>query len=89
LVANDDAYIYAHASNDPLIVPDDTELYYTQGYSTKQNYRRRFDRPFTDAERTIWNMIRLDKIVYDNNATGNAIEQFIKVQQKSLLGVGI
>ena len=89
LVANDDAYIYAHASNDPLIVPDDTELYYTQGYSTKQNYRRRFDRPYTDAERTIWNMIRLDKIVYDNNATGNAIEQFIKVQQKSLLGVGI
>lgn len=89
LVANDDAYIYAHANNDPLIVPDDTELYYTQGYSTKQNYRRRFDRPYTDAERIIWNMIRLDKIVYDNNATGNAIEQFIKVQQKTLLGVGI
>lgn len=78
IVSTDEAYIYIHAHNDPLRPPEDVELFYTQQFSTKQNYRRRIDRPYTDAERVIYDLFRLEKIVYDTNATGNAIENFIK-----------
>lgn len=78
VVSADDAFIYIHTHNDPLRPPDDSELYYTPAYSTKQNYRRRIDRPMTDAERVIYNLFRLEKVTYDTNATGNAVENYIK-----------
>lgn len=78
IVNNDNAYIYIHAHNDPLRPPDDSELYYTPEFSTKPNYRRRIDRPATDAESVIYNLFRLDKVVYDSNATGNAIDNYLK-----------
>ena len=78
VVCTDDAYIYIHAHSDVLRPPDDSELFYTPAYSTKQNYRRRLDRPATEAEKIIYNLFRLEKVVYDTNATGNAIENFIK-----------
>ena len=84
VVSADDAYIYIHAHNDPLRPPDESELYYTPAYSTKPNYRRRIDRPMTDAERVIYNLFRLEKIVYDSNATGNSIENYIKTTMHSI-----
>lgn len=84
VVSADDAYIYIHAHNDPLRPPDDSELYYTPVYSTKPNYRRRIDRPVTDAERVIYNLFRLEKVVYDSNATGNSIENYIKTTMHSI-----
>ena len=78
IVSNDDAYIYIHTHNDPLRPPEDCELYYTPEYSTKYNYRRRIDRPQTEAEKVIYELFRLEKIVYDSNATGNAIENYLK-----------
>lgn len=84
VVSADDAYIYIHAHNDPLRPPDESELYYTPAYSTKLNYRRRIDRPNTEAERVIYNLFRLEKIVYDSNATGNSIENYIKTTMHSI-----
>lgn len=78
IVSNDDAFIYIHTHNDPLRPPEDCELYYTPEYSTKYNYRRRIDRPQTEAEKVIYDLFRLEKIVYDSNATGNAIENYLK-----------
>lgn len=78
LVSNDDSYIYIHTHNDPLRPPEDCELYYTPEFSTKPNYRRRIDRPVTQAERAIYDLFRLDKIVFDSNSTGNAVDNYLK-----------
>ena len=78
IVSNDDAFIYIHQHNDPLRPPDDYDIIYSPEYSTKSNYRRRMDRPATNAEKVILDLFRLDKVVYDNNATGNAIENYMK-----------
>ena len=80
IVANDQGYyIYMHVHNDPLYPPTDYDLTYSLEYSPKANYRRRLDRWFTKAEEVIIMLFRQDKVFYDSNFTGNAIENYIKM----------
>lgn len=80
IVANQDGhFIYFHPHNDPLYPPEDWELFYSLDYSPKINHRRRFDRWFTDAEDIIVSLMRQDKVFYDSNFTGNAIENYQKM----------
>lgn len=72
------SYIYFHIHNDPLYPPTDSDLYYSLEYSTKMNYRRRFDRWFSKGEEIIIMLMRQDKVFYDSNFTGNAIENYMK-----------
>ena len=80
IVSNDKGYfIYMHTHNDPLYPPTDYDLIYSLDYSPNANYRRRLDRWFTKAEETIIMLFRQDKVFYDSNFTGNAIENYLKM----------
>ena len=80
IVANEDGnFIYFHEHNDPLYPPEDYELYYSLDFSPKLNRRRRFDRWFSKAEELIVMLMRQEKVFYDSNFTGNAIENYQKM----------
>lgn len=80
IVSNQDGgFIYMHVHNDPLYPPTEYDLIYSLSYSPRQNYRRRFDRWFTQAEETIVRLMKQDKVFYDSNFTGNAIENYMKM----------
>lgn len=72
-------YLYIHPHTDPLFPPTDYDLFYSLEYSHKANYRRRFDRSFSVGEELISTLIKQDKVFYDSNFTGNAIENYIKM----------
>ena len=73
------SFIYLHVYTDPLYPPTDYDLTYSLEYSPKQNYRRRFDRWFTPAEEVVIRLFKQDKVFYDSNFTGNAIENYMKM----------
>lgn len=76
---NKGAYIYMHehcAVYDPIDY--DYDLIYTEEFSMKYNYRRNFTTPQTDNERVISNLIRLEKVFYDCDKTGDTVDSFIK-----------
>lgn len=75
----DEQYILVHQHLDPLDPIDyDYDLIYSLERSSKPNYRRRIDRGLTKAEKSIYTLFLAEKIFYDSNLTGNAIENFIK-----------
>lgn len=83
VASQEDEYVYIHQWQDvldPLNEYDD--LVYSLEYSLKPNYRRRIDRCFTPAEHIIYALFLKEKIFYDNNFTGNAIENFLKDSTK-------
>lgn len=78
IVSNDtDQYIYAHSWIDPANgIDEEYDLIYSLNYSSKPNYRRRFDYTLTDAERVIYTLIKMDKVFFDTNWTGLTFDGF-------------
>lgn len=73
-------FLYIHKYDDPFYPPDEMhDLIYSLEYSVKPNYRRRFDRVTTRAEEVVNSLFLIDKVFYDTNSTGNAIENYIKL----------
>ena len=61
---------------------DDTDLVYSLDYNAKRNYRRRFDRPVSKKEKIITKHFYLDKVYYQDNMVGEAINSYIRDSKK-------
>lgn len=57
---------------------DDEDLVYSLDYNPKRNYRRRLDRAITKKEKLIAKYFYLDKVYYQDNMTGEAINSYIR-----------
>lgn len=73
-----DMFIYIHIKTTPL-QDDDNDLIYTFDYSPKLNYNRNIYKPITKMqERILW-FFKTDRVFYQNNDVGNAIDNYLKI----------
>lgn len=70
-------YTFIHEKTSPLKHPD-TDLIYSPEYSTKPNWRRKINVAGSDVERKIWNYFVLDKVTYQDNATGEIVRNYLQ-----------
>jgi len=52
-------------------------LIYSQEFSSKPNYRRKITIGSTNIEKNIQKLFSLDKVFYQDNEVGNAIQNYI------------
>ena len=71
------AFTYIHAKTTPIKDPDN-QLIYTLDYNPKPNYNRNLFSPMNKAQsRVLW-FFKHDKVFYQNNNIGDAIQNYIK-----------
>lgn len=70
-------FLYIHRKTTPLKNPD-TDLIYDTDYSAKPNFRRRITCPLSQAEKRIYDYFRMEKVFYQDNATGETIRNYLE-----------
>lgn len=70
-------FTYIHRKTTP-IKEDETSIIYTQGYSTKPNYKRKIIHALSNIEKKIVWFFQNDKVFYQNNEVGNMIDNYIE-----------
>lgn len=70
-------FMFIHRKTTPIKYPDD-DLIYDTDYSAKPNYRRRITQPTRDGERRILRYFQMEKVFYQDNATGEAIRNYLE-----------
>jgi len=70
-------FMYIHRKTTPLKYPD-KELIYDTDFSPKPNYRRRITKPTTTGEKKLLRYFLLEKVFYQDNATGETIRNYLE-----------
>lgn len=70
-----DMFTYVHRKTTPL--KDDDNLVYTTEFSHKWNYRRRINKPTSEAERRIYSFYLNDKVFYQDNEVGEIMRNYL------------
>ena len=71
-----DEFIMIVPKTTELKYPDD-DLIYSDQYDPRPNWRRRINKPATDAERAILRLIQLEKCFYADNETGEIMRSYL------------
>lgn len=79
---DDDCFIYV-TERDVPIVKDNEELIYSPNYDPRPNWRRKITMGFTEAEKKIQTLIKMDKIYFENNSIGDLFDNYIEWCKKS------
>lgn len=69
-----DSFTYIHRKTTPL---RDDNLVYTVDFSHKWNYRRRINKPTSQAEKIIFSYYLNDKIFYQDNEVGEIVRNYL------------
>ena len=77
IVRGGDEFIMFTPKTTELKFPD-SELIYSDRIDTRRNWRRRITRPATDAERAILMLIKLEKVFYADNETGEVMRTYLQ-----------
>jgi len=75
---NDVAFIYIHDKTTPIRKPDD-HIIYSLEYKPEMNYNRNLYRPNGRMQEKILYFFKHDKVFYQNNNIGDAINNFLKI----------
>lgn len=69
-------FIFVHRKTTPLKYPD-KDLIYSTEYSAKPNYRRNINRPVTQGEKRICELIALQKVFFQDNEVGDTFFNYL------------
>jgi hypothetical protein len=75
---NDVAFIYIHDKTTPIRKPDE-HIIYSLEYKPEMNYNRNLYRPNGRMQEKILYFFKHDKVFYQNNNIGDAINNFLKI----------
>lgn len=75
---DDIAFIYIHDKTTPIRKPDD-HIIYSMEHSAKMNYNRNLYRPNGKLQSKIAHFFKHDKVFYQNNNVGDAINNYLKL----------
>lgn len=76
---DDNIFIYIHIKTTPLKGDDD--LIYSLEHNFKSNYNRSVFKPTNKLQQKISNLFKTDKIFYQNNDVGDAINNYLKISR--------
>ena len=74
---NGSEFIFFTPKTTELKYPD-SDLIYSNRDDPRPNWRRRINRPFTDAEKAILNLIRAEKVFYLDNECGEVMRTYLQ-----------
>lgn len=77
-----DLFTYIHAKTTPIRKPDDYIIYSLE-YNSKMNYNRSIFKPMNKIQDKILWFFKNDKVFYQNNNIGDAINNFLKICKRS------
>lgn len=75
---NDTMFTFIHEKSTELKNPD-TDLIYTLEYNPKLNYNRNILKPISKLQERIAWFYKTDRVYYQNNEVGNAIQNYLKL----------
>lgn len=75
---NDIAFIYIHDKTTPIRKPDE-HIIYSLEHNPKMNYNRNLYRPNGKIQSKITHFFKHDKVFYQNNNVGDAINNYLKL----------
>lgn len=75
---DDIAFIYIHNKTTPIRKPDD-HIIYSLEHNAKMNYNRNLYRPNGKIQQKILYFFKHDKVFYQDNNVGDAINNYIKI----------
>jgi len=76
ILVNDVTFIYIHDKTTPIQKPDE-DLIYTLDYIPKMNYNRNIFKPINKLQEKILWYFRTDRVYYQDNEVGHAIENYL------------
>lgn len=77
-----DLFIYC-SKRDMPIARDDADLIYAPAYDPRPNWRRKITLPFTDPEKKILTLIKMDRVYFEDNSVGNIFSLYLDWCKKS------
>lgn len=75
---NETLFIYIHLKTDKIVNPDNHTIYSLE-YTPQMNYNRNIYRPVNKTQTRIVELFKRDKVFYQDNNVGDAINNFLKV----------
>lgn len=73
-----DLFIYVHLKTTPIKKPDE-DIIYSLEHNYKRNYNRNILKPVNKIHRLIYELFKTDKVFYQNNTVGDAINNYVKI----------
>lgn len=83
ILKEDVTFTFVHEKTTPL-KDTDNDLIYTFDYVPRMNYSRNIYNPINKAQKTVLWYYETDRVFYQNNAVGDAIDNFLKICRKSI-----
>lgn len=74
---NNNCFTFIHEKTTPLKDPEN-DLIYSLEYDPRINYHISIKKPFNQLTKNIYNFFVLDKVYYQDNPTGEAINNYLK-----------
>lgn len=74
---DNNVFTFIHEKTTP-IKNEDTDLIYSLEYNSQLNYNRNIMKPYNEVTTKIKNFFVLDKVYYQDNNVGNAINNYLK-----------
>lgn len=75
---NETVFIYIHNKTTPIRKPDE-HIIYSLEYNPKMNYNRNIFRPNGSVQSKIAYLFKHDKVFYQNNNVGDAVNNYLKL----------